>query len=96
LYEDLEKQKDHLPVPFKRQIFQEGEVQSVSAAKSPGGQIRNPLAPVKSLTTMVTLTLIGMIGLYVGAFIAYQKYQAQKAQIAANPIGAVAGLFSSN
>ena len=38
-------------------------------------------------------TLLGMIGLYVGAYLAWQKYQSEKAALAADPLGTLKGLL---
>ena len=45
--------------------------------------------------TLILLTFLGMVGIYIGAWLAYQKYQQYQAQInqTGNTLGVLGSLF---
>lgn len=47
----------------------------------------------KTTAILVLLTFLGMVGIYVGLFMAYQKYQAYSAQLQSGG-GGVSGLLA--
>ncbi|HVV01394.1 MAG TPA: hypothetical protein VHH88_08530 [Verrucomicrobiae bacterium] len=47
----------------------------------------------KSLSTLVLLTFLGMVGIYIGAYLAWRKYQAYDAQLSSP--GGVTNLLTS-
>lgn len=48
----------------------------------------------KTILTVCLLTLGLVVGLYLGAYLAWQKYQAEKAAITADPLGTLKGLLT--
>ena len=49
----------------------------------------------RSLLFLSFLTLLGVVGLYLGAYYAWTKYQAEKAALKSDPIGTLTGLLTS-
>jgi uncharacterized membrane protein required for colicin V production len=52
----------------------------------------------KTTGVLIVLTFLGMVGIYVGAWMAYQKYQAYQAQFSStgNSLGLLAGLLGGH
>lgn len=52
---------------------------------------------VKTERTLILLTFLGIVGIYIGAWLAYQKYQAYQATLAQKgTLGGLLSIFSGN
>lgn len=78
---NLEIQTQRLPLSQERPLCPQRQMPSFQAAARALGPGQTFLAVIKTDRALLALTFLGMVGIYIGAYLAYQKYQAYQAKL---------------